>query len=169
VERRPGSELLRGELFNPLPTDLFNGMLIYRNWIYLLPTRFPAGGHIASVDNLRQKNFRWHLSRQKALESENETEAWDPADIESIDRIAEVLMFHDAVGGTRYTTLRHGPLSFLDLSHVLSDDRCILMGRVADPATRFETTIDGSTTEPSGTRMTILRVVLPVVDPQRQK
>ena len=164
IERRPGSELVRGELVNPLPVDLLNGVLIYRNWTYLLPTRFPAGGRIASVDSLRQKNFRWQLSRQQALENEGETEAWDPANIESTDRIAEMLMFHEAVGGQRYTALRHEPLSFLDLSHVLTDDRCILMGRLAEPATRFETTIDGATAEPPGDRLTIVRVVLPVVD-----
>ena len=49
LQHRPGSELLQGELVNPLPLDLLDGMLIYRNWAYLLPTRFPSGGRIADV------------------------------------------------------------------------------------------------------------------------
>ncbi len=168
IERRPGSELLRGELVNPLPVDLLNGMLIYRNWTYILPTRFPAGGRVAAVESLRQKNFRWHLSRQKTLESETETEPWDPANLEAVDRIAEMLMFHEAVGGSRYTNLENGPLSFLDLSHVLTDDRCILLGRIADPATRFESNRSGEpTVEPGGERLTFVRVVLPVIDRQQ--
>jgi hypothetical protein len=161
--------LVRGELVNPLPVDLLNGMLIYRNWTYLLPTRFPAGGRITSVDTLRQKNFRWQLSRQQSLENEGETEAWDPTDIASTERIAEMLMFHGAVGGRRYTNLRHEPLSFLDLSHVLTDDRCILIGRVAEPATHFEMTMGDETLEPPGDRLTIVRVVLPVVDAQSRQ
>jgi hypothetical protein len=167
IERRPGSELLRGELINPLPVDLLNGMLIYRNWTYILPTRFPVGGRVATIESLRQKNFRWHLSRQKTLETETETEPWDPANLEAVDRIAEMLMFHEAVGGSRYTNLEDGPLSFLDLSHVLTEDRCILLGRIADPATRFESSSPGEPAfEPGGERLTFLRVVLPVIDRQ---
>ncbi len=162
IRRRAGSELLQGELINPLPLDLLDGMLIYRNWTYLLPTRFPAGGRIASVDSLRQKNFRWQLSRQKALESETETEVWDPSANDSPGRIAEMLMFHDAVGGARYTTLRHGPLSFLDLSHLLADDRCILIGKVAGELTNIEATDRDSTQSPLSETLTLVRVVLPV-------
>ncbi len=145
LQHRPGSELLQGELVNPLPLDLLDGMLIYRNWAYLLPTRFPSGGRIADVSSLRQKNFRWLLSRQQALESATETEAWDPMMSDSPDRVAEMLMFHEAVGGTRYTGLRDDPLSFLDLSHVLAKDRCILIGRLAKPLTTIEATDQKST------------------------
>lgn len=169
MERRPGSELLRGDLVNPLQVDLLDGILIYRNWTYLLPTRFSAGGRIAAVDTLRQKNFRWQLSRQTSLETEGETEAWDPGQRRAIDRITEMLMFHDAVGGTRYTTLLHEPLSYLDLSHLLTDKRCILMGRVVDPATEFTATIGDDEVEPPGDRLTLVRVVLPVADPKQQE
>ena len=43
VKRRRGSELLDGSITNPLPLDLLDAMLVYRNWAYLLPTRFRAG------------------------------------------------------------------------------------------------------------------------------
>ncbi len=164
LQHRPGSELLRGELVNPLPLDLLDGMLIYRNWAYLLPTRFPSGGRIADVSSLRQKNFRWQLSRQQALESETETEAWDPMMSNSPVRVAEMLMFHDAVGGTRYTGLRDDPLSFLDLSHVLAEDRCILVGKLAKRLTTIEATDQKSNQQPTGDSLTLLRVVLPVHD-----
>ncbi len=166
LEHRPGSELLQGELVNPLPFDLLDGMLIYRNWAYILPTRFPAGGRIDSVDSLRQKNFRWQLTRQRALESASESEAWDPTNTTSTSRIAEMLMFHSAVGGERYTSLNHGPLGFLDFTHVLAGDRCILLGRVQKPLTNFQ--IDDTDEEefhaPQGERLSLIRVVLPVLD-----
>ena len=114
-----------------------------------MPTRFPAGGRIASLETLRQKEFSLatYLANRHSR-TRARRRAWDPAAIESTDRIAEMLMFHGAVGGTRYTTLRNGPLSFLDLSHVLSEDRCILMGHVADPATDIVAEIDETTTQP---------------------
>ena len=166
ITRRPGSELLQGTLKNPLDIDILDGMLIYRNWIYLLPTRFPAGSQIESLDSLRQKNFRWQLSRQKALESSSETEAWDPAETKKLNRIGEIILFHEAAGGTRYTTLKNGPLADLDLSHVLSDDRCILLGHLAQPATELNLHDDFNTELP-GIRETFLRVVLTVESPPR--
>lgn len=162
MHRRRGSELLQGELVNPLPFDVLNGMLVYRNWAYLLPTRFPAGGRIARIDTLRQKNFRWRLSRQTALESSTETEEWDATAVDSPGRVSEMLMFHNAVGSTRYTGLQDEPLSSLDLSHVLSEDRCILMGEVGNELSTLAITDGVSPMTPEGKSLTMIRVVLPV-------
>lgn len=178
VARRRGSELLEGRLANPLAVDLLDGMLIYRDWAYLLPTRFPANATIASVGDLRQKNFRWHLTRQRAIEQSIESQAWDAGAHDDLGRIAEMLMFHRAAGGARYTTLGHGPLGFLDLSPLLTEDRCVLVGRLAEPLTRFSFDAPaGSTTEatmaghepsggdPAGRGISLVRVLLPVESP----
>ncbi len=172
VKRRRGSELLEGSITNPLPFDLLDGMLVYRNWAYILPTRFRANATIESVDTLRQKNFRWQLSRQRAVESSSETEAWNPSDTKSISRVAEMLMFYDAVGGRRYTKLDHEVLGDLDLSNLLVDDRCMLIGRLDSPLSRLSiaTQADSSIaadessrkTFPETTSHTIMRVVIPV-------
>ncbi len=164
LSRRPGSELLHGSLSNPLPMDLLDGMLIYRNWVYLLPTRFPAGDQITAVEDLRQKNFRWQLTRKKSIEkNRTETETWDPTANDTPERIAEMLMFHDAVGGIRYTSLRHNPLSFLDFTDLLTDDRCILVGRLAQPMTRIATsTPEHPDLSPPGYSLTTIRLVLPI-------
>ena len=138
IEQRKGAELLQGRLTNPLEVDLLDGMLIYRNWVYLLPTRFPAGASVAELDSLRQKNFRWQLSRQRALESASEAESWDVTRTDRPERIAEMLMFHEAVGGANYTSLRHEWLGDLDLSDVLGAERCILVGRTDRPWTELE-------------------------------
>ncbi len=174
MTRRPGSELLQSGLVNPFPFDLLEGMLIYRNWAYLLPTRFPAGGKIDSVNTLRQKNFRWKLSRQTALEkSETESEQWDASRFDRPDRVAEMLMFHEAVGGSRYTFLRNDPLSDLDLSSLLVEDRCILVGRLTRKLSRFGTdtsgmNADSSPASPDGQRTTIIRLVIPVESTKRR-
>ncbi len=162
VSRRRGSELLAGGLTNPLPVDLLDGVLIYRDWAYLLPTRFPAGGRIDSLQNLRQKNFRWHLTRQKVIEESTVSQAWDPSAVDELPRIAEMMMFHQAAGGTRYTTLRHIPLRGLDLSSLRGEDRCLLVGRLAQPLTQIAT---GRDTAKASDEVSIIRLVLPVGPP----
>ncbi len=167
MRRRSGSELLEGSLENPLPIELLNGILIYRNWVYFLPTRFPVGGRIDSLESLRQKNFRWQLSRQKALESATETETWDPSSIENAHRVAEMMMFHDVVGGSRYTNLDHKVLSFLDLTNVLTRERCVLMGQVSSPLTELELGQDSSVIHDNSPTVSLIRLVMPVESRQR--
>lgn len=162
VVRRAGSELLQGDWTNPLPMDILDGKLVYRNWVYLLPTRVRAGQQIASLEKLRQKNFRWLLSRQKALESDTQTQAWDPSANASLERVAEMMMFHAAAGGTQYTNLEHQPLGNLDASDLLMTDRCILFGRIEQPITRVEVTSGDQTISPVGQQLTMIRVVMPV-------
>jgi hypothetical protein len=159
VQRRAGSELLQGEFVNPLPMDLLDGKLVFRNWVYILPTRIRAGQQIASLDKLRQKNFRWLLSRQKALESDTQTQAWDPSSGNSIDRLAEMMMFHGAAGGTQYTNLEHDPLGTLDLSDALVSDRCVLFGRVDRPLTTINVSDLDQIVSPQGEQRTMIRVV----------
>lgn len=171
VQRRSGSELLQGELVNPLDVDLLDAMLIYKNWVYLLPTRFRASSTVPDVDRLRQKNFRWQLSRQRALESSSQTEAWDVTQINQPVRLAEMLMFHDVVGGTRYTGLQNEILGHLDWSGLLNEDRCILMARCSDSWTNLSVATDvvgsANSFKPAGETDSWVRVVLPVEEGRR--
>jgi hypothetical protein len=172
MARRRGSELLQGKLVNPLPIDLLDGMLIFRNWVYLLPTRFKAGSTVESMKELRQKNFRWLLSRQQAIESSSQNEAWDPTASDRLDRLSEMLMFHRVAGGSTYTGLGNKALSHLDLSTTLADDRCILVGRAEEPLINLELesmtsvgSANATPTEklsPAGQTRSLIRIVLPV-------
>jgi hypothetical protein len=172
VRRRRGSDLLQGGLTNPLNVDLLDGMLVYRNWAYRLPTRLPAGGRIESLSELRQENFRWHLTRQKALESSNEAEPWDPSNFNDLLRVAEMLMFHRVVGGQRYTGLEDAPLQGLDFGDLLVQDRCVLIGRLRQPMTQLDLGVhvvvdrgDASATPigvPPERSLSMIRVVIPI-------
>ena len=167
VSRRPGSELLRGEFVNPLPMDLLDGALVYGNSVYLLPTRLPAGARIASLSDLRQKNFRRRLARQQTLDkSVTETTPWSPGDFSDANRVAEMMLFHRAAGGELYTGLRHDALGDLDLSDVLVEDRCILVGRTEKPLFDLDVSEFASDSndviEPAGNVLSMLRVILPV-------
>ncbi|QDT08826.1 hypothetical protein [Planctomycetes bacterium K23_9] len=169
VKRRRGSELLEGKLTNPLSVDLLDAMLVYGNWVYLLPTRFRGGSTIDFIEDLRQKNFRWRLSRQEMLEKNSvKNESWLATDFKSPSRMAEMLMFHGAVGGSRYTGLKNGPLKQLDLSELLVGDRCMLVGRLRDPwlDVELKPVHRGDEPEnivrPTGQTLSMVRIVLPV-------
>jgi hypothetical protein len=167
VTRRPGSELLRGQFKNPLPLDILDGVLISGNWVYLLPTRVPAGSSVPQLSDLRQKNFRWRLTRHQTLDdSVTETTPWSPGDFTDINRVAELLMFHQAAGGELYAGLRHDALGKLDLSDLLVDDRCILVARTEKPLFDLEVSTNenesGEPIEPDGEVLSMVRVVLPL-------
>ena len=143
IERRRTSDSLQGQLVNPLGVDLLDSMLIYRNIVYLLPTRFPAGATVKDVDQLRQKNFRWQLSRQRALESSSQTEAWDVTRSDQPERLAEMLMFHEVVGGVDYTGLQNHILGHLDVTELLTEEQCVLVGRCREPWLTFGVSVSG--------------------------
>ncbi|WP_236621214.1 hypothetical protein [Rhodopirellula sallentina] len=175
IERRRTSDSLQGRLVNPLDVDLLDSMLIYRNIVYLLPTRFPAGATVKDVDQLRQKNFRWQLSRQRALESSSQTEAWDVTRSDQPERLAEMLMFHEVVGGVDYTGLQNQILGHLDMTDLLTEEQCVLVGRCREPWLTFDVGVSGeggdasSSTEavPKGDTQTWVRVILPVKQVRR--
>jgi hypothetical protein len=50
---------------------------------------------------------------------------------------------------------------------VLSEDRCILLGQVAESATTLQIE-KADRVEPAGNRLTFVRLVLPVTDTQRR-
>ena len=167
VTRRPGSELLRGEFVNPLPVDVLDGMLVYGNWVYLLPTRVPAGASVAKLGDLRQKNFRLRLTHEEYQDqASSEAKPWQPGDFSNQQRVAEMMMFYEAAGGELYTRLRHRDLEHLDLSDLLVDDRCVLVGRTEASVINLSVS-DGATDQdekvtPNGQTVSMIRVVLPV-------
>ncbi len=138
LARRRGSELLEGSLTNPLTVDLLNGAMVFGEWVYLLPTRFRAGETIEDIETLRQKNFRWLLSRREALENSSRAEPWNIEMYKDLPRLAEILMFDSVAGGRDYTGLQNRPLIDLDLSYMLNNRTAILYGQLEHPALEID-------------------------------
>lgn len=156
--QRRGNDLLTGSITNPLNVDILDGAVIYGNWVYLLPTRFRASQTIDSIESLRQKNFRWHLTRREALENSSRLESWNVEMHDDLARLVEILMFESSVGGRDYTGLANRALGGLDLSYSLFLGHAILYGRFAEPI--FQT--DLLAERPA---VSAVRVVLPVGPP----
>jgi hypothetical protein len=75
------------------------------------------------------------------------------------DRLARMITFHDAAGGSGYTALRNDPLARWDLSRLLELNRAVLFGRIDLPAVIYR--VDGQEISPRQ-RTTFVRIVLPV-------
>jgi hypothetical protein len=138
LRRRAGSDLLVGRVVNPLPVDLLDGYLVYRNLVYSLPTRVPPGAVALELDGVQPKNFRWRLNRRRVGENVTRGELWDPAATDDLARLVEVLLFYEAAGGDKYSGLRNRVLGGLDLTRLLDRERAILVGRLGTPETRLE-------------------------------
>ena len=114
-----------------------------------------------------KKNFRWRLTRQQAIEKDaTETTPWSPSDFSDAKRVAEMMLFHRAAGGELYTGLRHDALADLDLSDVLVEDRCILVGQTETPLFDLQVRDRGNGADTfhrnKGNALSIVRVILPV-------
>lgn len=161
LQRRIGSDLLAGQLVNPLDYDLADGYLIYRNLIYQLPTRVPAGAVIENIELLPAKNFRWRLNRRQTTEDNSESEPWDPGMDTGLPRLMEVMMFYQAAGGASYVNLQNRTLGALDLTHKLQPEQAILVGRVREPIVGL--LVDGAPVKTSEVlQEAYVRVLLPV-------
>ena len=142
LRRKRGSELLEGSISNPLEVDIYNGALVFGEWVYLLPSRFRPGQTIENIETLRQKNFRWLLARREALENSSRSEPWNPTMYDDTQRMAELLMFSDISGGREYTGLANRPLKFLDLGYMLGPQQAILFGQVKEPELKVDLPVE---------------------------
>lgn len=159
LAQRRGSELLSGSITNPLQVDLLDAVLVYGNWCYLLPTRFRAGQTIPSIDSLRQKNFRWYLSKRELADNASKLAPWDVEMHDDWMRLTEMLMFESSAGGRDYTGLEHRPLKELDLTYALAFGDAILYGRLAEP-------ILESSLKQERPTVSVARILLPVAPAQ---
>ncbi len=161
LQRRLGSDLLTGELTNPLPYDLIDGFLVYKNLIYQLPTRIPAAGTVPQVDALPAKNFRWRLNRRESTEDSSESELWDPQADNNLGRLMEIILFYQAAGGLPYVNLQNRTLGALDLSHMLGPEQAILVGRLREPVAQVQVQGQASPADQLD-HETFVRIILPV-------
>jgi hypothetical protein len=167
LQRRVGSDLLVGSFENPFDVDLLDGYLVYRNLIYLLPTRVPARGTVPSVDSLVSKNFRWRLNRRQTADDSSRSEPWNPAADNDLSRLMEIVLFYGAAGGAQYVGLENRELGPLDLSDLLAMDKAVLVGRISDPQAIL--TINGKApAEDDIEHQTYVRIFMPVTGRSRQ-
>lgn len=125
--RRDAQGMLRGRLVSRLPFALEGCAVYHAGWCYDIGSFAPG----ASFDPLAGKGPRTlaaALTRSAAVMERVQTERWD-TERTDLERILEIVGFHEAAGGTSYTSLEAGPLGRLDLSALLPIERAVLVGR----------------------------------------
>jgi hypothetical protein len=158
---------LEGTLVNPFPFRLKNCRLLFENHAYELSNSLEVGEAIAVEAEMRERTLVGYLTRRRTVADEaakstnTQNLPWDVNETR-ISRIADMLMFYSAAGGSNYTAgLSHNYQQFVDMSEHLNLGRAILVGEIDGLGTSL--TLDGQTVESHYDQVvTIIRVVLPV-------
>jgi hypothetical protein len=154
--------LLRGQIENPLPIELTECAVFFGRWLYRLDSkgRVLAPGDSVRIEVEKPLNLEWRLTRRRVEDTRDVSTPWSQSDLD-VPRILEMMMFHGAVGGDRYTQLTHRYQAFVDLSQQLARGRAVLVGRGAGQGMHLE--IDGQQAADQYDRTwAFYRIVLPV-------
>lgn len=169
VSRRQ-TGLLRGTFGNPLDVELEDCILYFGSWAYVMDRGLSPRQTITVAELPAPRTLEWHLTRRKVEtggrrrgevdDDRNLATSWDRSS-DDVPRILELMMLHDAAGGTTYTGLGGDYQGFVDLSAHLGLDRAVLVGRVKRPAAQLMR--DGrSLADDYDRRWTYYRLVFPV-------
>lgn len=127
------TDFIEGKWTNPMKMDLLNGVLVYRGWLYRLPSRIRPLDTIRITANDIPKDLARVLQRRKVVKDIDIGVPWDTSDVKNLDRLVEMLSLHKAAGGTSYTGLNHRYLKEIDLTSHLKLNRAILIGQLPEP------------------------------------
>jgi hypothetical protein len=158
---------LEGTLVNPFEFRLKNCRLLFENHAYELSNPLEVGEAIAVESEMKERTLVGYLTRRTTVSVEGtkstntQNQPWDIGETR-ISRIADMLMFYTAAGGSNYTAgLTHNYQNYVDMSEQLNLGRAILVGEVDGLGTVLA--IDGQSAEPHYDQaVTIVRIVLPV-------
>ena len=156
-------DLLEGSFENPLNVDLLDALLIYRGRAYTLDTRIRVGQRISFSAATVPKDITRRLQRRQNVGGEERSTPWNPASTSKLDRLMELISFHESAGSSKYTGLYNRYLSERDCSDVIKLDRAILICEFKDPSLNWSirrNSVPIQATE--GQRKTFLRLIIPV-------
>lgn len=152
---------LRGAVSNPLETKLSECILLFGNSAWPIGTLAP--GEEKRVEDLDPQSvirIENHLTKKQLSSMKEQILPYDRAGFDPA-RIIEVMMFHEAAGGTNYTGLLHRHQRYTDLSEQLDFGKAILVGR-AETGSVIEINGQGAPAESINRHNTIFRLLLPV-------
>jgi hypothetical protein len=156
-------DLLEGTFENPLDVDLLDALLIYRGRAYTLDTRIQVGQRVSFSAATVPKDITRRLQRRQNVGGEERSSPWNPADVDKLERLMELISFHESAGSSKYTGLYNRYLSDMDFSDVIRLDRAILICELKDASLTWSmrrNSIQMQATE--GQRKTFLRLIIPV-------
>lgn len=158
-----GSDFLEGSWVNPLDEELLEPLLIYRGWIYGLPSKIRPGGEISIVANDIPKDLGRYLQQRQSTKDAEYSQPWDLTGGVSVDRLVDILGMHRAAGGIVYTGLTHRYIGRIDLSQTAYLNRAIIFGRLGTPIVELSLALGNEKLVNRNTnRSAFVRFILPV-------
>jgi hypothetical protein len=166
---REGQGTLRGEVTSRLPFPLEGCVLAHAGWLYDVGA-LSAGQSFSPAVGRGPRSLAGALTRRTQNKDREVNVRWDVAERDPL-RILEIAGFHEAAGGSGYTSLESGRLARFDLSPLLPLDRAVLVGR--GPALiewqcrpqSLDRTDASTQVPPMSGQSTIWRIVIPLVRP----
>ena len=144
--------------------DLLDSLLIYRGRAYANPTRFKSGDTINISSSSTPKDVVRRLQRRQNVGGEERSSPWNPGSNDNLERLMEMITFHQAAGGSNYTGLYNRYLANLDASDVIRYDRAVLLAEVEQDALVWTIHRDAVPVQSAeGNRKTFVRLIIPVV------
>jgi hypothetical protein len=124
---REGQGTLRGAVTNRLPFPLEGCVLAHAGWLYEVGALGP-GQSFDTAAGRGPRSLAGALTHRTQIKDREVNVRWDVAERDPL-RILEIAGFHEAAGGSSYTSLESGRLARFDLSPLLPLDRAVLVGR----------------------------------------
>jgi hypothetical protein len=166
---REGQGTLRGEVTSRLPFPLEDCVLAHAGWLYDVGV-LNAGQSFSPAAGRGPRSLAGALTRRTQNKDREINVRWNVAERDPL-RILEIAGFHEAAGGSGYTSLESGRLARFDLSPLLPLDRAVLVGRgpaLIDWQCRPQS-LDRTDTSiqvpPMSGQSAIWRIVIPLVRP----
>lgn len=156
---------LTGQISNPFPFEIKNIRVIYGNYVYIMSNTLAAESTMDISGETVERTRKSYMNRQtRVVDPEKKDRAqnvpWDPSS-SRMDRIAEMMMFHEIAGGQDYTSLTHDFQNRIDMSEHLDYGHAIFVGEVDSKV--CQVTVDGeNSTEHYDKELTVVRILLPV-------
>ena len=149
---------LSGTVINPLPVKLMEPRLYFGRSLY--PLQSLAAGQRVDVDRFSaMKTINGMLTRTRVDKDYKDlSQPWDRNSFDT-GRIVEMMMFHESVGGSKYTSLLDRFQTDIDVTDHLTQKRAILIGKTVESPGSF---LDAETGGQHRTE-TWVRIMLPVV------
>ncbi len=162
LKRTRRLDRLEGQINNPFEFTLMNPRLFYGDSVFTIDRNLEPGDAVDVFTEMKEITIKNYFAGRTgdATKEGAKAQIWNPKDTNA-NRIMQLAMFHDLVGGRSYSGLSNGYLDYVEVSDRLIADRAILMGESTVPFSDLE--LDGQVeTGAVENRMTIIRLYLPV-------
>jgi hypothetical protein len=162
LKRTRRLDRLEGQINNPFEFTLMNPRLFYGDSVFTIERNLEPGDAADVFTEMKEITIKNYFAGRTgdATKEGAKAQIWNPKDTNE-NRIMQLAMFHELVGGRSYSGLSNGYLDYVEVSDRLVVDRAILMGEVSVPFS--ELTLNGQVEQGSvENRMTIIRLFLPV-------